>query len=351
MKAFPLILGAAVLLVGGGVAMAASSPAVVQRPLTPPAQALAAIALGDPDAMQRVAISLQSSSTTIAAAMLTASQVVRGWSTLASDVNALAVGSIRTTDSKQILGVAAVFQSRGMNAIAQDLVKFAALVDWLKAGAAGTMAVATSPIATAIMNTPTPAATASTPAPGATPGATPTGLSTQVPAAVAQACAAAIATNDPAQMLALAKQLEAQFPQYAAALRAAAAAVQAAMQQGATGAATAGGPASAERVRAGKLVLALRSGTKGTSSEPRALVQQFQAAEGATKRDGSYGFETALILAERYGIVPPKPYYWGQKGGNYKTVQTEKAEYQSRIAALAAKDPQRADEWALASKV
>jgi hypothetical protein len=111
-------------------------------------------------------------------------------------------------------------------------------------------------------------------------------------------------------------------------------------------------PAStAGKQLAADLTKALKAGKKGTSSEPKALVQAFQKQENLDKQDGSYGYETALALADRYAIVPPKPMYWGEKGGAYDLVAKQKQAYSAHLLALASQDPQRADEWKAAAKV
>jgi hypothetical protein len=96
---------------------------------------------------------------------------------------------------------------------------------------------------------------------------------------------------------------------------------------------------------------ALRTAKKGTASEPRALVQAFQTQERLEQTDGSYGFETAMALADRYGIVPPKPFYWGKKGGPASLPAKQKQTYSAHLLVLASQDPQRADEWRAAAKV
>jgi hypothetical protein len=109
--------------------------------------------------------------------------------------------------------------------------------------------------------------------------------------------------------------------------------------------------ANAGKALAADLAKALAKGKKGTASEPKAMVQAFQKQEGLTKQDGSYGYETALALADRYAIVPPKPMYWGEKNGAYDLVAKQKQAYSAHLLALASQDPQRADEWKAAAKV
>lgn len=102
---------------------------------------------------------------------------------------------------------------------------------------------------------------------------------------------------------------------------------------------------------AADMTKALLKAKKGTSSEPRALVKAFQEQERLSQDDGSYGFETAMALADRYGIVPPKPLYWGKKNGPATLPAQQKAAYSAHLMVLKANDPQRADEWAAAAKV
>jgi len=112
-------------------------------------------------------------------------------------------------------------------------------------------------------------------------------------------------------------------------------------------------PAAADpnRVRAAALVVRLKTAKKGTASEPRAQVKEFQLVERLSRTDGSYGSETALALADKYGIVPPKPLFWGKAGGTYQTLVNDKNAYSAHLLNLASTDPQRADEWRSAAKV
>jgi hypothetical protein len=116
---------------------------------------------------------------------------------------------------------------------------------------------------------------------------------------------------------------------------------------------TTAAPAAADpnRVRAAALVVRLKTAKKGTSSEPRAQVKEFQLIERLSRTDGSYGSETALALADKYGIVPPKPLFWGKAGGTYQTLVNDKNAYSAHLLNLASTDPQRADEWRSAAKV
>lgn len=224
-------------------------------------------------------------------------------------------------------------------------------------------------------------------APVSVPGA---GVAAQPAADIQQMILAALQSGNPQTMLRVAAAIEATYPQQAAELKQAAANVQAviaAQTAAGTVPATAATPAAAtpgaaapaaassagqplpaqsmptptastpsaatdpNRARAGALVLALKTAKKGTASEPKALVKEFQLIERLPRQDGSYGSETALAIADRYNMVPPKPLYWGKKGGDYSTLTADKNQYSAHLLNLAAKDPQRADEWRSAAKV
>jgi hypothetical protein len=107
--------------------------------------------------------------------------------------------------------------------------------------------------------------------------------------------------------------------------------------------------ADPNRLRAEALALKMKFAVKG--KEDKATVKEFQTVERLPRTDGSYGSETATALADRYGIVPPKPLYWGKKGGDYQTLLKDKQQYSAHLLVLAQNDPQRADEWRAAAKV
>lgn len=79
--------------------------------------------------------------------------------------------------------------------------------------------------------------------------------------------------------------------------------------------------------------------------EDRTLVALYQAQEGL-KPTGYYGPSTALSLAHSYGIVPPKPLHWTES-----RTGRSKSNYRGALLALAARDPQRSEEWTRAAKV
>ena len=111
-------------------------------------------------------------------------------------------------------------------------------------------------------------------------------------------------------------------------------------------------PANASgKATAAALNVKLKTAKKGTASEPKTDVAAFQIAERLPRTDGSYGSETALAIADRYGIVPAKPFYWGKKGGDYSTLVADKNQYKAHLLNLATSDPARADEWRSAAAV
>jgi peptidoglycan hydrolase-like protein with peptidoglycan-binding domain len=79
--------------------------------------------------------------------------------------------------------------------------------------------------------------------------------------------------------------------------------------------------------------------------EDRTLVMLYQQQEGL-KPTGFYGPSVALSLARSYGLVPPKPLYWTES-----RTSKSKSNYRDTLRAIAAGDPQRAEEWFRASNV
>lgn len=90
-----------------------------------------------------------------------------------------------------------------------------------------------------------------------------------------------------------------------------------------------------KRLQAQMLV---REMEKPTGKEDRSLVAAFQANNGL-KASGYYTPGTAICLAERYGLVPPAPYW--PTSGRVKA----KANYRQRLLAIAKSDPQREEEF------
>lgn len=79
------------------------------------------------------------------------------------------------------------------------------------------------------------------------------------------------------------------------------------------------------------------------TKEDRSLVAAFQANNGL-KASGYYTPGTAICLAEQYGLVPPEPYW--PTSGRVKA----KANYVKRLRAIAARDPQRREEFERAAE-
>lgn len=73
--------------------------------------------------------------------------------------------------------------------------------------------------------------------------------------------------------------------------------------------------------------------------EDQRLVAMFQAQEGM-RPSGYYGASAALCLAQKYGIVPPRPIYWSKTD-----TKRSKARYARALDRIAAGDPQRREEW------
>jgi len=102
-------------------------------------------------------------------------------------------------------------------------------------------------------------------------------------------------------------------------------------------------PPDANRLLAGKTALHLS--TVRTGAEDRKLVTSYPLANPeAGKPDGLYGPKTATTFALKYGIIPPKPFYWPANSA------AAKSEYNKMIMVQAMKDAPRYDEW-LAAKV
>jgi hypothetical protein len=95
------------------------------------------------------------------------------------------------------------------------------------------------------------------------------------------------------------------------------------------------------RIQAQALLLNLERNPLG--KEDRRLVADFQR-NNSLRASGNYTPETALTLAEDYGLPPPPP-YWPTKGR-----RKSKENYKRKLLALAARDPQRAEEFERAAK-
>lgn len=110
------------------------------------------------------------------------------------------------------------------------------------------------------------------------------------------------------------------------------------------------GPTKAERAAlAGQVALAMKGAKKG--KENKAIVTAYQKQEKLPKKDGLYGSTVALSLADTFGIVPPKPLYWGTKAGGYASYVQDKKDYKAALLTKAARDPTRSEEWTRAANV
>jgi hypothetical protein len=96
-----------------------------------------------------------------------------------------------------------------------------------------------------------------------------------------------------------------------------------------------------KRLQAQALVLELMKKPRG--QEDRELVADFQRRNGL-KDSGNYTPATGACLALRYGLVPPAPYF--PERGRVKS----KANYRGVLLGIAARDPQRAEEFRKAAE-
>lgn len=102
-------------------------------------------------------------------------------------------------------------------------------------------------------------------------------------------------------------------------------------------------PPNPRRALASRLLNHLSMAPAG--GEDRTLVMLYQQQEGL-KPTGFYGPAVAISLARSYGLVPPKPLYWTES-----RTGKSKSNYRDTLRAIAAADPQRAEEWLRASNV
>jgi hypothetical protein len=242
--------------------------------------------------------------------------------------------------------------------------------------------------------------TASSPGATASSGSSGSGTSSAAGKPVEQQVAEALATNNPKVLRALAAKLKSSHPQAAADLESAALAIEQTNQTfgrpvseplpppvapapkqtssqakkkkpAASKPATAKpAPKSEPVVEAGygpaaddrkdlALQVARHLTTAKKGAEDRALVERFQRSENQKRvlekrddglnPDGRYGVTTAYALSE-YGLVPPKPLYWG-KANDWASVGKGKAAWKQWCLSNATKDSARTAEWTGASKV
>jgi hypothetical protein len=116
------------------------------------------------------------------------------------------------------------------------------------------------------------------------------------------------------------------------------------------GAAKLSGPTSAAApAKSDKAIRAAALNThllaRGRYREDQSMVKAFQA-ENELTADGKYGVSAALVLSERYGLIPARPFYFSKK-----TALADKAKFKAAMLEHAAKDPDNAAGWIAASKV
>jgi hypothetical protein len=73
--------------------------------------------------------------------------------------------------------------------------------------------------------------------------------------------------------------------------------------------------------------------------EDRIMVKGVQLGEGLGA-DGMYGAALATAMGDRYGLIPPVPFYWSKK-----TWRADKEKYKAFLTEQARKDPAREAEW------
>jgi hypothetical protein len=104
-------------------------------------------------------------------------------------------------------------------------------------------------------------------------------------------------------------------------------------------------PARALAIQVNDMLMRTGVPPVGRGREDQALVAQYQAQErlGA---DGKYGVDTGLTLADRYGLIPQRPYYYSKA-----TANSAKARWKAAMARHGQEDPTRLALWIAAGKV
>lgn len=102
-------------------------------------------------------------------------------------------------------------------------------------------------------------------------------------------------------------------------------------------------PPAPDRALAARLVHMLLSAPRG--AEDRTLVARFQSENGL-RATGYYGPSVAIVLAQRFGIIPPKPFYWTES-----RTGKSKSNYRDALRLIGERDPQRVEEWIRAGNV
>jgi hypothetical protein len=379
MKKGPLLLGGlglAALAIGVIVMSEGESHAASGTPGltggTPAARALLAVGTADATVIERAALLLNSEAPAIAAGLVSTANAIRDIN-LPVQYRAMALQAISGLDVPSIYAMADNARNLKSQQSETALKGIAAFVDWLKQGAP--QKKASEPVSVAA-----PAGTTV-----ASPAAAIVNQVAQVTDTTEQEAAkiaAIIGTKDSAKIAAAIEiykrsgnQRAVEILQIALAelakesvgtkapekpVQTIVTAVTEAKAQAATPPAAKPTPQvetppeKPEKVLAGKVALALKTATKSKATglpvpdSARQLTEQFQIQENLDRKDGAYGTETALSLAERYGIVPPTPLSWGKKGGDYKTLVADKKLYRDRLTKLMNDDPPRREEWARA---
>lgn len=105
-------------------------------------------------------------------------------------------------------------------------------------------------------------------------------------------------------------------------------------------------PAQALAIQMNDMMVRTGIPPKGRGREDQALVRRFQEQERLNATDGKYGVDTGLALADRYGLIPQRPYYYSKSNAN-----AQKARWKASMARHAQEDPTRLALWVAAGKV
>jgi hypothetical protein len=105
-------------------------------------------------------------------------------------------------------------------------------------------------------------------------------------------------------------------------------------------------PALALAIATNDMMMRAGIPSKGRGKEDQELVRRFQTQERLGATDGKYGVDTGLALADRYGLIPQRPYYYSKTNAN-----AQKARWKASMARHAQEDPTRVALWVAAGKV
>ena len=286
---------------------------------------------------------------------------------LPADVNGMVVAAIKTGNPAVCKSTAGAMRTKYPDA-ASNLENVGAIMTWLQSGAIGTPPVSVTPVTTTLATS----TSAPAPIPVATTGATPD-------AAMIERIAKVLASGDITAMKTLAAELELRgMTLQAQQLRKIIATLELAQQQAV---ATTGSPAQAPVVIAPTTTaptipvaaapaavatptpiqptqdpganlaarIQLHVGTTKKGSEDKAFIGTFQTAERIIPANGTYGVTTARVLGDKYGFVPPNPFYWGDtslKGtAQYNSWKNDISSYKRWLNEKKASDSARASEW------